>query len=84
MRASPRDSDDDQGILGKYRKTLDFNPYGAGVGTTPGGKEFPEGEAVRRDYGRAVPDLDFTAVVSPLLRLPSVFTSERKLVASTV
>ena len=34
-----------------------------------------------RCYGRAVPDRDRTAMVSPLLRKPSAFTSERKLVA---
>ena len=33
-------------------------------------------------YGSAVPDLARTRVVSPLLTKPSMFTSERKLVAS--
>src|SRR5437773_1709530 len=34
-------------------------------------------------YGRAVPDFDFTSPMSPLLRLPSTVTSERKLVLLT-
>ena len=36
----------------------------------------------RNAYGRAVPERDRTAMVSPLLMVPSMFTSERKLVAS--
>jgi hypothetical protein len=35
-------------------------------------------------YGRNVPDLARTTVVSPLLMKPSAFTSERKFVASVV
>ena len=34
------------------------------------------------DYGTELPDLARTAVVSPLFTKPSIFTSERKLVAS--
>jgi hypothetical protein len=35
-------------------------------------------------YGNAVPDLDFTSEISALFKKPSVVTSERKLLESTL